>query len=77
MTCTHQSQPPGKDTGRRLCSIGWYGGKPWVGNCIECISRAENTPEAKAAFDTAQIRAHPPDKKRVSGCCDDARNPAF
>ena len=36
MTCPHQSQPPGKDTGRRLCAIGRYGGRPYLGNCMEC-----------------------------------------
>jgi hypothetical protein len=48
MTCPHQSQPPGKDTGRRLCALGWFGGKPFLGNCMDCIKRGRNTPEARA-----------------------------
>jgi hypothetical protein len=48
MTCPHQSQPQGKDTGRRLCAIGWFGGKPFLGNCLDCIKHNRNTPEAKA-----------------------------
>ena len=36
MTCPHQSHPPGKDTGRRLCAIGRFDGRPWLGNCQTC-----------------------------------------
>jgi hypothetical protein len=72
MTCPHQSKPPGKDTGRRLCAIGWYGGKPFVGNCTSCITAGRNTPEAKAEADTRAERTHPSDKPRIRGCCDRA-----
>jgi hypothetical protein len=24
-------------TGRGKCALGLYGGKPWIGNCIECV----------------------------------------
>ena len=72
-TCSHQSRT--RDRGQFACSLGWYGGKPWLGNCLACIAAAENTPEAKTAFDATQHKAHPPHRQRVSGCCDDARNP--
>ncbi|MFZ4778512.1 MAG: hypothetical protein ACOYM3_24340 [Terrimicrobiaceae bacterium] len=36
MTCPHQSQHPGKDTGRRLCAIGNFAGRPWLKNCLAC-----------------------------------------
>jgi hypothetical protein len=38
MTCTHQSKPEGKDTGRRLCALGHFNGRPYVGNCRECLA---------------------------------------
>ena len=73
MTCPHQSRD--RDRGQFKCSLGWYGGRPWLGNCNDCLAAGENTPEARAAFDATQQRAHPPWVRPVSGCCDDARNP--
>jgi len=35
-SCPHQSKPPGKDTGRRICAIGLFAGRPWAGNCSTC-----------------------------------------
>ena len=72
MTCPHQSKPPGKDTGRRICTLGWYGGSPWLGNCLDCVKRGDNTPEAKAALDARADKAHPATRQRMSGCCDRA-----
>jgi hypothetical protein len=68
--CVYQKKEP--DKGRFFCSLGWYGGRPWIGNCIECLKRKDNTPEAKAAFDASSERAHPSNHKRISGCCDRA-----
>jgi hypothetical protein len=70
--CVYQSRPSGKDTGRRLCFLGYYGGKPWVGNCNDCIKRGENTKEAKAALDARAEKSHPAARARLSGCCDRA-----
>jgi hypothetical protein len=42
MTCPHQSQPPGKDTGRRLCALGYANGRPFVGACNICIAKGQN-----------------------------------
>lgn len=40
MTCPHQTSMD--KTGRGKCSLGLYGGTPWLGNCIACIERGEN-----------------------------------
>jgi hypothetical protein len=74
MICTHQSQPAGKDTGRRFCAIGLYGGKPYVGNCRSCISAGENTPEFAASLTDRAARSHPANRQKISGCCDRADN---
>ena len=37
LECKHQSQPSGKDTGRRLCSIGHFNGRPFIGQCNACM----------------------------------------
>lgn len=55
MTCPHQSKPAGKDTGRRICALDLYGGRPFVGTCARCMSRGENTPEH-----AAKLKANPP-----------------
>jgi hypothetical protein len=70
MTCPYQSRTPNK--GRFECALGWYGGRPWLGNCHDCLSRGDNTPAAKAAFDARADRAHPTHRPRLSGCCDRA-----
>jgi len=36
MTCPHQSQPPGIDTGRRRCAINNFNGTPFLGQCLTC-----------------------------------------
>jgi hypothetical protein len=44
-------------------------------NCQQCAEAGENTPEfAKRLFDGLE-KTHPQHVRRVSGCCDDARNP--
>ena len=52
--------------------LGWYGGRPWIGNCLDCLKRGDNTPEAKAAFDLRSDKAHPASRQRIGGCCDRA-----
>jgi hypothetical protein len=42
MTCPHQSKPHGKDTGRRLCALGRFHGKPFIGQCNLCIEAGYN-----------------------------------
>lgn len=68
--CSHQSFT--KDIGRFVCELGYYGGQPLIGNCLECVRRGDNSPAAKASFDARADRAHPPMRSRVSGCCDRA-----
>ena len=74
MTCPHQISMD--KTGRGKCSLGLYGGSPWLGNCLACIKAGENTPEFAAALFARVGKAHPSGKTKISGCCDDARNPA-
>jgi hypothetical protein len=52
--------------------LGWYGGRPWLGNCNECMTAGRNTPEAKAAADAKAESSHPANRTRLSGCCDRA-----
>lgn len=70
MTCIYQSR--NRDRGQFFCSLGWYGGRPWLGNCLECQRQKLNTPAAKAAFDERGAKTHPPGRQRISGCCDRA-----
>jgi hypothetical protein len=74
MICTHESRPTGKDTGRRFCALGLYGGKPFVGNCRACITNGENTPEFAQALNARAEQSHPSSQRKISGCCDSARN---
>lgn len=70
MTCSYQSRA--RDKGQFVCSLGWYGGRPWIGNCLDCLKRGDNTPKAKAAFDLRSDKTHPAARQRISGCCDRA-----
>jgi hypothetical protein len=36
------------------------------------LKRGDNTPEAKSSFDAKADRAHPANRKQISGCCDRA-----
>jgi hypothetical protein len=70
LDCPHATRT--RDRGPIRCALGWFGGSPYLGNCLECLRQKLNTPEAKAAFDAGAIRAHPPTRARLSGCCDRA-----
>jgi hypothetical protein len=70
MTCPHQSRA--RHRGQFACALGWYGGRPWLGNCKACMTAGRNTPEAKSAFDAKAERTHPSARPRLSGCCDRA-----
>jgi hypothetical protein len=70
MTCIYQSRA--RDRGQFTCALGWYGGRPWIGNCADCLKQGNNNPEAKAAADAIAARAHPANRPRLSGCCDRA-----
>ena len=74
MTCPHQSQPPGKDTGRRMCAIGLYGGRPWIGTCNSCIKAGENTEAFVQELAARFNKTHPASAKKISGCCDSVTN---
>ena len=68
--CPHASRT--RDRGPIRCALGWFGGWPFAGNCAQCLRQGLNTAEAKAAFDAGALRAHPPSRARISGCCDRA-----
>jgi hypothetical protein len=70
MTCPHQSRS--RDRGAFTCALGWYGGRPFLGNCNACIAAGRNTPEARQQADAKAERTHPGDKPRIRGCCDRA-----
>jgi hypothetical protein len=56
------------------CKLGLHGGNPLKGNCLACIQSEENNQKyAKELFERYE-RTHPSTAKRVSGCCDSARN---
>jgi len=74
VTCPHQSQPPGKDTGRRLCAIGLYGGKPFLGNCNACVAANENNQSFADSLSDVLSKSHPAGINLISGCCDRADN---
>jgi len=61
-------------TGKISCSLGFYGGSPFLGNCLACIHLGHNTPEYAAELKARSATAHPAAAGRVSGCCDSARN---
>jgi len=68
--CPHQAAlvPPVKN--RFTCGLGFYGGKPYLGNCTECATSGENTPEHAAQLIATREISHPSNKPAVSGCCD-------
>ena len=59
---------------KSICELGYFKGKPHPFNCKYCILNKENTLEAKAKFEQTMKNAHPPEARRVSGCCDSALN---
>ena len=59
----------------RKCSLGLYGGNPHPVNCEACMRAERNNPEfAKELFAKHEL-THPPNVRKVSGCCDSAENP--
>jgi len=57
------------------CALGYYGGKPEHKECYVCRLKGEDNPECAEALFRRREKSHPSGKPRVSGCCDDARNP--
>jgi hypothetical protein len=70
--CEYQSE--GKSKNQFTCSIGLYGGIPYIGNCLNCVDKKQNTEAYASELFTKAERAHPSSAPRVSGCCDSARN---
>jgi hypothetical protein len=57
-----------------VCALGMYGGKPSHGTCKLCIERGQNNPKHAAELAARAERSHPPTARKVSGCCDSAKN---
>jgi hypothetical protein len=68
--CPHQQLTERRNAFR--CTIGLYGGHPYLGNCLHCIKNGDNYPEKKAEIEARWIRSHPANRPRLSGCCDRA-----
>jgi hypothetical protein len=70
MTCVYQSQSEWRHVYN--CALGYYGGRPLVGNCLACARKGDNTPAHAAELAARADRAHPANRPRLSGCCDRA-----
>jgi len=68
--CPHQTASDPAVVNRYRCALGLYGGAPYLGNCLACVSRQENTPAFAARLEARATLSHPPDQAPVSGCCD-------
>jgi len=60
--------------GHISCSLEFYGGKPFLGNCVACIHLGENTEEHARRLHERHAKSHPDGVTRIGGCCDSARN---
>jgi hypothetical protein len=57
-----------------ICRLGLYGGRVSDGGCKICMARGENTPEFAQALSARAEQSHPSSQRKISGCCDSARN---
>jgi len=71
MTCPHTTSTTRE---YNACGLGLYGGKPSHGTCSRCIEHGENTPEFAQALNARAEQSHPSSQRKISGCCDSARN---
>jgi hypothetical protein len=63
-----------KGVAMNVCALGMYGGRVEDGGCRACIAKGQNNPEYKKELAARAERSHPSTAKRVSGCCDSAKN---
>ena len=70
--CEHQVNTDSKNL--FVCKIGMFGGHPYIGNCIQCISSNQNNKDYATELNDRYSKSHPSDKSKVSGCCDSAKN---
>lgn len=64
--CPHYT----RERNHGLCAIGLFGGKPWAGNCRDCIAKGNNNEAFAAKLRETRRRSHPDGVDRISGCCD-------
>jgi len=65
--CKHWNRE--RDCGRGTCALGWFGGKPYIGNCVKCLAKGNNTEQAKDNFDGKMAKAFPEHIEKITGCC--------
>ena len=69
------TRPPCDHFQSDRCAIGLYGGDPHAINCGACVSQGNNNAEFAEALFASREKSHPPNVRKVSGCCDSALNP--
>jgi hypothetical protein len=72
ISCEHQIETKAKNL--FVCKIGLFGGHPYIGNCIQCISANQNNKDYINELNYRYSKSHPTDKPKASGCCDSAKN---
>jgi len=72
ITCPHQN--PSEIKGGFKCTIGLYGGFPYIGNCLKCLEGGQNNAEYVQSLESTRRASHPQERSLVSGCCDSAEN---
>jgi hypothetical protein len=71
MTCPHTISTTRE---YNACGLGLYGGRPSHGTCARCVERGENIPEFAQALSERAEQSHPSSQRKISGCCDSAKN---
>jgi hypothetical protein len=56
------------------CALKFYGGTPTQNDCKKCINARQNNLKHFFELAARAERSHPSTAKRVSGCCDSAKN---
>jgi hypothetical protein len=57
-----------------VCGLRMYGGMPSYKMCERCISNNQNNEHYAKELFLRHEKSHPTSAKRISGCCDSAKN---
>jgi hypothetical protein len=57
-----------------VCKLGLYGGMPSIKTCEICVKNNENNKEFFEETKQRSNISHPSTARKVSGCCDSAKN---
>jgi hypothetical protein len=71
MTCPHITTTTRE---YNTCGLGLYGGKPSQGICSRCVEQKENNLNFAQALIARSEKSHPLSQRKISGCCDSAKN---